>query len=252
MISCVCVTTGKRPALLAESVGDFCAQTYPDRELLILHDADDATAASVQGLAGGMIRVVRAAPGQSLGALRNQAIAQCRGELICQWDDDDRNHPERLARQAAALQAERAVACYLVDQLHWFMPDDVLCWDDWDNEPYPLNLIQGTVLARREILPPYPALARGEDTVQTCGLLRAAARQGVPVARLRGAGWCSVYRQHDVNVWDAAHHRAISAAKHLQPARLLPLIPSLRARLGDYRPALPPLTMPVGQVAVRL
>lgn len=252
MISCVCVTTGRRPALLAESVLDFHAQTFPDRELVILHDGDDATDSCLRRHACATVHIARSEPGQPLGLLRNQAIAHCRGDLICQWDDDDRNHPERLARQAIALQREGAIACYLVDQLHWFMPDALLCWDDWDREPYPLNLIQGTMMARRDVLPPYPGLARGEDTAQTCALLRAAATQGWRVARLRGAGWCSIYRQHEGNAWDAAHHREISAAKHLPSARLVPLLPSLRSRLAEYRPTLPQLAMPLGRNLVRL
>ena len=42
MISCLCVTRGDRPGLLSEAVGDFVRQTFPDRELVILHDGDEA------------------------------------------------------------------------------------------------------------------------------------------------------------------------------------------------------------------
>ncbi len=250
MISCLCVTRGDRAGLLAEAIADFAAQTLADRELIILHDRAPEIHAAIAALADAQraakIRVLAAPPGQSLGALRNLALDAAGGDWICQWDDDDRYHPGRLAVQFAAAEAEGAAACYLVDQLHWFAEDARLCWDDWDSEPYPLNLIQGSILARRAIMPPYPDLPRGEDTGQTHALLRAAAEQGFTVARLRGAGWCHIYRQHGANVWEEAHHRAISTHKHLAPARLLPRLPHLRARLAEYSPSLPVLHMALG------
>jgi glycosyltransferase involved in cell wall biosynthesis len=178
-------------------------------------------------------------PGLRLGELRNIAVKRARGEWICQWDDDDRCHPERLRLQWEHAQSENAAVNYLVDQLHWFLPDNVLFWDDWSGEPYPLNVIQGTILARREVMAPYPDLSRGEDTLQTHALLRAEALGAFRVSRLRGVGWCYIYRFHGRNVFDAAHHRAISAVKRLRPARLLPRLALLQDRLKEYQPALP-------------
>ena len=254
MISCLCVTRGDRPALLAEAIADFAAQSLPERELIILHDRGPDVHAAIAALAGAHqgaeIRVLAAPPGRSLGGLRNLALDAARGDWICQWDDDDRYHPRRLAVQFAAARAEDAEAAYLVDQLHWFTKEARLCWDDWDSEPYPMNLIQGSILARRAIMPPYPELPRGEDTGQTHALLRAAAAGKFRVCRLRGAGWCHIYRQHGANVWEEAHHRAISAHKHLGPARLLPRLDHLRARLAEYRPPLPALHMALGAALV--
>ena len=219
MISCLCITRGDRPGLLSEAVSDFVRQTFPDRELVILHDGDEAVHAEVGAIvaahAGASIRIERTQPGPRLGELRNVAIARARGEWICQWDDDDRYHPERLRLQWEHAQSEQAAVNYLVDQLHWFRPDNTLFWDDWSGEPYPMNVIQGTILARRDVMPPYPDIGRGEDTLQTHALLRAEASNAFRVSRLRGMGWCYIYRYHGGNVWDAAHHRAISAAKQL-------------------------------------
>jgi len=250
MISCLCVTRG-RLELLAEAIGDFARQTFADRELVILHDADDerhrAIAALAEAQPGATIRVERAPAGLRLGGLRTLAVARARGAWVCQWDDDDRYHPRRLQLQWDCAAAEGAAVNYLVDQLHWFCAEALLCWDDWDREPYPTNLIQGTLLARRDILPPYPDIPAGEDTAHTHALLRAAAVSGFGVSRLRGAGWCYVYRYHGGNVWNGAHHRAISLAKHLPPARLLPRLPALRERLAEYDARLPPLRLPIGR-----
>jgi glycosyltransferase involved in cell wall biosynthesis len=250
MISCLCVTRGDRPGLLSEAVSDFVRQTFPDRELVILHDGDEAADARVAAIvaahAGASIRVERAPPEQRLGGLRNIAIARARGEWICQWDDDDRYHPDRLRLQWEQARSEQADVNYLVDQLHWFRADNSLFWDDWGDEPYPMNVIQGTILARRDVMPPYPDIGRGEDTLQTHALLREEASRAFRVSRLRGMGWCYIYRFHGGNAWDAVHHRAISAVKRLTPARLLPHLALLRDRLKDYQPQLPSMRMQLG------
>ena len=244
------MTRGDRLPLLAQAVADFAAQTLADRELILLHDGGASVHEKLLELAAlhrnSAIRVHGVEPGARLGGLRNQAVALAAGDWVCQWDDDDRYHPQRLAQQWEAAQGAGARACYLVDQWHAFVPDGLLCWDDWQAEPYPMNVIQGTLLARRDAMPPYPDLARGEDTRHTETLMRHAAVQGWPVARLRGAGWCYVYQWHGGNVWDQDHHRAISQAKHLPPQRLLPRWAALQQRLTEYTPPLPVTHVRVG------
>ena len=48
------------------------------------------------------IRVVYIGPGVSLGAARNLTVDTARGAYVCQWDDDDLYHPERLRIQYEA------------------------------------------------------------------------------------------------------------------------------------------------------
>ena len=250
MISCLCVTRGDRLVLLEQAMADFAHQTHAQRELVILHDGSDAVHAAIdvraRAVKNAPARVCRAVPGMRLGALRNQAVAAAAGDWVCQWDDDDRYHPLRLQLQWEAAQAEHAVACYLVDQLQWFRDERRLFWSDWDTEPYPMNVIQGTILARRDAMPPYPETARGEDTLQTHALLRQAHLAGQSVARLRGKGWCYIYSYHGANVWNRDHHDAIAHTKHLPAPTLLPRLKQLAQRLADYNPALPALQMPVG------
>jgi glycosyltransferase involved in cell wall biosynthesis len=252
MISCLMVTQASRLSFAALSIGDFAQQTHVERELIVLHDGGDDTTAALQLLArthaGAPIRVVSAPPGESLGALRNRAVGLAAGDWICQWDDDDRCHPERLALQWDALRAADAEFSFLVDQLHWFPSSRELFWDDWDGQAYPLNLIEGTLLGRRSLMPQYPHIARGEDT----GAVRELLRRGHPVARLRNAGWCYVYVYHGSNAWPAHHHRAISATRHFGAARLIRHEATLRRRLSEYRPALGPLTLPHEAGVMRL
>jgi len=251
MISCLCVTRGDRLELLAEVVSDFRHQVFANRELLILHDADVQTDEAIRRLlpvdSTSRIRVHREPSGQSLGQLRNRAVALAQGEWVCQWDDDDRSHPERLRLQWDCAQDEGAVANFLVDQLQWFRDDGLLFWSDWSHEPYPMNFIQGTMLARRDALPQYPDTARGEDTQLVHALLRQAQQRGQSISRLAGAGWCYVYSFHGANVWDRQHHEAIARAKHLAPARLLPRLGPLALQLAGYSPPLPSLRIALGQ-----
>lgn len=246
MISCLTVTQPPRLDLLRRAVADFARQVYANRELLIVHDADAKFGRELEALArehpNAIVRAVAAPPGGTLGELRNLAIDEAQGDFVCQWDDDDRYHPLRLELQWNALMHENAACCVLSDQLHWFVDRGELYWDDWDSEPYPLNFVQGTLLARKRGLPRYRALARGEDTPFALELVAGGQR----IARLRDSGWSYVYVCHGRNVWNHAHHAAISRVKHLRPARLLAREAAVRGRLAEYDPPLGPLRMPCG------
>ncbi|MBS0558307.1 MAG: glycosyltransferase [Proteobacteria bacterium] len=238
------ITQASRLALARLAIGDFALQTHAPRELIVLHDADDACHAALADAAAqampGSIRVLREASGQTLGALRNAAVGASTGEFICQWDDDDRYHPQRLAVQWQALRDEEADFAFLCDQLHWFPARGELYWDDWDREAYPLNVVQGSLLARRVRMPRYADLARGEDTDVLLKILRSNER----IARLRGAGWSSVYVYHGANTFDGAHHAAIARVKALGHAALLQRERLLRERLCEYQPGFGTVRMP--------
>lgn len=241
MISCIMVTQPSRLPLARFAIADFLRQTHVDRELVVLHDGDDACDAELRGLASdSRVRILRENPGAALGTLRNRAVVSAAGDFVCQWDDDDRYHPRRLELQWNALHDVRADFCFLVDQLHWFPDRCELFWDDWNGEAYPLNFVQGTLLGRRDRMPHYPDSARGEDTSVALDIVR----HGHPIARLRDVGWCYVYVYHGANAWDAAHHTAITQAKRFGAARLMQRESGLRARLAEYSPPLGALRMP--------
>ena len=243
MISCLMVTQALRLPLARLAIGDFSAQTHADRELVIVHDGDATLDADLRRHAAASVAPVlvhRHRSGCSLGTLRNAARDAARGDFVCQWDDDDRSHPERLALQWEALRSTRADFCFLADQLHWFPACAEMYWDDWNREAYPMNLVQGTLLGRRALLPEYPDLPRGEDTP----VVRETLRRGHAVTRLRDAGWCHVYVYHGANAWDAAHHLAISRAKRYGQVRLLQRAATLRVRLAQYTPGFGALRFP--------
>jgi glycosyltransferase involved in cell wall biosynthesis len=91
--------------LIERAVGDILAQRFDDWELVISDDgSSDGTRAWLAGLDDPRIRVIL--QDRNLGYVRNKnaAIAAARGAMITQQDQDDRSHPERLARQVAALE----------------------------------------------------------------------------------------------------------------------------------------------------
>jgi glycosyltransferase involved in cell wall biosynthesis len=244
MISCLTVTREARFASLERAVADFVRQTWAERELVIVHDGDAAFDAKLGTLVashqGAAITVRREPQGQTLGELRNASIEAARGDIVCQWDDDDRYHPRRLELQFAAMRVENSEFCFLTDQLHLFAADRTMYWDDWNIEVYPLNLVQGTLLGSKTALGHYLPLARGEDTPLILDLLR----RGSRITRLREHGYLYVYVFDGKNAWGYDHHATISAWKRFRGARLLALEPMLRARLAEYEPPLGPFVMP--------
>jgi glycosyltransferase involved in cell wall biosynthesis len=244
MISCLTITREARFSSLRSALADFVRQTWTERELVIVHDGNAAFDARLNALAvshaGAAIAVHRRPAGHTLGELRNAAVDAARGDIVCQWDDDDRYHPRRLELQFAAMRVENSEFCFLTDQLHLFAADRTMYWDDWNLEVHPLNLVQGTLLGSKAALGRYPALARGEDTPLVLDLLRRERR----ITRLRGYGYLYVYVFDGANAWSYDHHATISAWKRFRGARLLSLEPTLRARLAEYDPPLGHFVMP--------
>ncbi len=245
-ISCLTVTQAGRFESLQRAAGDFQAQTWPERELVIVHDGDLAAHERLLGLArfGNVtdtdVIVHRAAPGLRLGDLRNLAVELATGTYVCQWDDDDRYHPQRLEMQLQALLDDGADFCFLGDQLHLFAAARTLYWDDWACEVPPLNCTPGSLFGRRDKMPRYPALARGEDTAVVAQLLANRCR----ITRLCGRGYLYVYVFDGNNTWDYGHHAAISAWKRMPGAQLVRRAALLQQRLAEYRPPLGRVTMP--------
>jgi glycosyltransferase involved in cell wall biosynthesis len=213
-ISCLTVTLD-RLVLLKESIQCYCRQTYPNRELIIVTDGTSryrqAVSNYLRWLGRDDIRLISVPqPGQTLGALRNVSLAAATGDIVCQWDDDDLNHPQRLERQFEQLTTARAQACCFTDQLQFFFAERVLCWSDWRiNDAGIMQLIPGTMMAYRDKRFRYPETttfaAAGEDSV----LLSEIAAIG-PVTPLQDAGFLNLYSYHGKNVFSEVHHRRIA------------------------------------------
>ena len=158
LVSCLMVT-GQRRDLAALAILAFRRQTYENRELVVIDDSGLELPAEVRADDdGGRIRWISLPPeNKPLGTLRNLALAEARGELLCQWDDDDLSAPGRLERQAHAFRASGADACGLHRVQLWWPAQDRFALS-------PTRIWECALMWRRGAITAYPELRSGEDT----------------------------------------------------------------------------------------
>jgi glycosyltransferase involved in cell wall biosynthesis len=193
LVSCIMPTHGRiNPARFA--IQCFQAQAYLDRELIaVCKDEASELAGYIEALGDPRIRFLVASEAQNVGELRNFAIARCRGDYICVWDDDDLSGPDRLSRQLGLLMSGDFQASFLLREFIWAPREERLAVSE-------MRMCQeNTMLARRGSLPPYPSVCQGGDTLLT--------------NRLHAAGSlvflddpaCYIYVHHGANIWDFSH-----------------------------------------------
>lgn len=156
LISCLMVTRGRLiPARFA--IECFRRQTWPNRELVIVCGAPDSEVPGFLATLGDpTIRYVTAAP-CALGELRNVSVEAARGTLLCQWDDDDLYHPQRLEFQYGQLAASQAAAHFFSRLLMWWPQQRRLAISS-------RRMWEGSMLCRRLAIGSYPPIGRREDT----------------------------------------------------------------------------------------
>jgi predicted O-methyltransferase YrrM len=96
LVSCIMPTCDRR-RFVGRAIRYFLEQDYPNRELVIVDDGADCVADLIP--ADSRIRYVRLSERRTIGAKRNLACEQARGELVVHWDDDDWSAPRRLRYQ---------------------------------------------------------------------------------------------------------------------------------------------------------
>lgn len=121
LISCLCISH-KRPVYLKNAIECFQAQTYTNKEMVIIGHADDVASKNVVESFKTNNIVFKEAPKLSKGELRNLSIDNASGEYFCQWDDDDWHHDRRLEIQFQQMIAGEKQASVLA---YWLMLDRV-------------------------------------------------------------------------------------------------------------------------------
>lgn len=104
LISCLCVTE-QRAAFMPWLLWGFSRQSWPNKELVIIDSSP-----SPYRTEDHRVRVLASPPGSSIPRKRNLALQAARGRYLAWSDDDDWQHPERLAVIAEHLAAGAVVA----------------------------------------------------------------------------------------------------------------------------------------------
>lgn len=229
LISCLLVTQD-RTDIAQISVDCFRRQTWKRKELVVIDTSrDDRLVKWLGSLGDSSIKILHL-PGctDTLGDLRNLSVEQATGDFVCQWDDDDLQHPCRLEIAAKAMAATGTRASMLLREVFWLTWRQAFAFTS--RRPW-----EGTILAGKEVLPRYPSWRRGEDWPVINQLVGS-----TPVALL-DVPELYVYVAHGLNTWDSGHMGEIwnGASVQFEPSRYnaifaelsqsLPLMPYLKA-----------------------
>ena len=215
-VSCLMVTRD-RLALAKRAMRCFAHQTYRNRELAIVTDGELRVRQGLERFVPelGLEQVNFVYPdqtGMTLGRLRNVAVDAAAGEVLCQWDDDDCYHPDRIRVQVETMLTNNGRACCLTDHLQFLDKDQVLLWLDWTlrGKSRKTHLVPGTIVMFKDDRFRYPESGpfarRGEDSLMLNELYDA-----VPVVAAKAVGYLYLYTYHGRNTFNRDHHYGLRA-----------------------------------------
>lgn len=101
LVSAIMPTRGRREWAKC-AVECFLAQDYPNKELVILDDADDPSFDGDAVFPAG-VSYFRSLNRQSIASKRNELCGLSHGEIICHWDSDDYSVPTRISDQVTRI-----------------------------------------------------------------------------------------------------------------------------------------------------
>ena len=125
LVTCI-MPTCDRKQFVPQAVRCFLRQDYPNAELLIVDDGRESIADCVPR--HDRIRYIRLERKLTVGAKRNLACQQSKGELIVHWDDDDWYPHWRLGAQVRALLESGADLCGS-SRIFYFNAAEKLSWE---------------------------------------------------------------------------------------------------------------------------
>lgn len=121
LVTCIMPTCDRR-SFIPQSLRCFFRQDYPNLELLIVDDGSDAISDCLPD--DKRVRWLRLDQKLTIGAKRNLACEQARGEIILHWDDDDWYPPWRVRAQVQALLGNEAEVCGSSQLLYYDAAND--------------------------------------------------------------------------------------------------------------------------------
>ena len=194
--------TKDRPQLAWRAIESFMAQSYPNKELVVIDEGGYELHKKLRVLGDltkhGIVYSRNEVP-CTLGELRNRSIAIAQGDYVCQWDDDDLYHKDRLLLQIAA--------CLEYDASASFLLRESIMREEPQSLPQlaisGIRLWEGSVMVKRRNLPRYPEWKRAEDSPFTHRLVAKTKVVGLDLPGLY------IYRLHGGNTWDAGHMKRV-------------------------------------------
>jgi O-antigen biosynthesis protein len=162
LVTCIMPTYNRR-AFVPQAIRCFLRQDYPNLELLVIDDGTDSIADCVPQTE--RIRYLRLNRKMTIGAKRNFACEQARGEFVVHWDDDDWYPADRVTRQIAALH-ERGGEISGSSRIYYYDASSTQAWE----YRYPklhAAWVGGNTLAYRKSFwqqHPFPDVQVGEDS----------------------------------------------------------------------------------------
>jgi len=164
-ISCITITKN-RVEHLVKCINYFIAQTHENKELIIVYYNTDTHTekylkAQKERLDENNIKIFKFIEddGMYLGAIRNYAIMNATGDWICIWDDDDYFAENRIESQLNY--------CLEYDLEATALRSLIIFSDKYQEIKLSYERLEGwegSLFVKREIMPRYKNLNKGEDT----------------------------------------------------------------------------------------
>jgi len=198
LVSCIMPTYNRR-SFLPLALARFREQSYPNRELIVIDDGSDPVGDQLR--AEPAVRYLRVEKRISIGAKRNLACAEARGEIVAHWDDDDWYSADRLERQVAPILRGEAEITGLENRFVLQMPGGKFWTVDrrLHRSMFVGDVHGGTLVFRRALWTSgvrYPEVDLAEDAM----FLQQATSRGKRLLRLDNQG-SFVYLRHGGNAW---------------------------------------------------
>jgi glycosyltransferase involved in cell wall biosynthesis len=237
-VDCLMLTLAlpERLPFARRSIESFCRQSLTEKRLLLIINGGEESGRQalreyVDSLRRDDIQALTPRPGLNLGQLRNFSVEAATGDVLCQWDDDDLYHPQRLEKQLAHLVDADLEAVYLQEVMQYFPASKTLYWTNWRATEVCAH--PGTLMVRRSVPLRYPidgtTAHLGEDTHVAHGLI-ARGRVG----HLAGMPHLYVYVSHGANSWHDGHHRMLANELSISQALLRRREAQLREGLAPH------------------
>lgn len=155
----------------SQLIACFQAQTYPNKELVIVHNGTDLQAAGLAVQRAPDVRIVDTGGNLSAGMCRNYGLSAANGKLAAHFDPDCWHHPKRIESQVAVLVKHQAHAVLLTSIIEYSYASGYAGY-----LTNPKGIVPGSILFARQPHYSYPDSNRLEELGLLTGMVNSGAR----------------------------------------------------------------------------